>query len=279
MTKNYYEVIFPHGNFFELTMYQYGYQLCKANFNFGPWVRQHFLFHYVISGKGVLHSTDSEGNTKSYNLCAGQGFMIWPGQTNEYRADSTDPWEYAWVEFDGIIAKDLVMQTGLTFDDPAYMYIDEETHAKMKNALMHIIANKAAPIVELIGYLYVFLSSLIESSNKQTLETDRNLQNMHIQKAIGFIEEKYSSDITVQDIADFCTVHRTYLYRIFKDVLGSTPQQFLISYRVRKAGELLKLSSHSISEIATMVGYLSPLNFSRAFKRETGITPQKYRKN
>ena len=43
--------IFPNERFMDLTLYQYGYEACDPLHSFGPFVRNHYLFHYVISGK------------------------------------------------------------------------------------------------------------------------------------------------------------------------------------------------------------------------------------
>ena len=48
--------------------------------SFGPFVRNHFLFHYVISGRGCLHSNGPDGSTRYYDLEANQGFLICPAQ-------------------------------------------------------------------------------------------------------------------------------------------------------------------------------------------------------
>ena len=59
--------------------------------------------------------------------------------------------------------------------------------------------------------------------------------------------------------------------------IGKSPQEFLISYRMKKAAELLKLTSLSISDIGNAVGYPNQLHFSRAFKHVYGISPRQWR--
>ncbi len=49
--------------------------------------------------------TMQSGDTQTYSVKSGQGFMIFPGQINTYIADEQLPWEYMWIEFDGLRIK------------------------------------------------------------------------------------------------------------------------------------------------------------------------------
>ena len=53
--------VFPNENFLDLRLFQYGWEQCAPLHSFGPFVRNHFLFHYVISGRGCLHSNGPDG--------------------------------------------------------------------------------------------------------------------------------------------------------------------------------------------------------------------------
>lgn len=80
------------------------------------------------------------------------------------------------------------------------------------------------------------------------------------------------------DIAESCKIHRNYLGRIFREQLGTSPQEFLITYRMNKAVQLLKTTELSIKDIGIAVGYPNQLHFSRAFKKVYGIPPSRWRK-
>ena len=89
----------------DLTLYQYGYEKCRPLHSYGPSIRNHFLFHYIISGKGTLLVDETPELTREYKLQGGMGFLIEPERVNTYFADREDPWEYTWVEFSGLKAK------------------------------------------------------------------------------------------------------------------------------------------------------------------------------
>ena len=112
--------LFPNENFMDLRLYQYGWEQCAPLHSFGPFVRNHYLFHYVISGQGSLDSDDLEGVTRKYELREGEGFLIFPGQVATYAANQEDPWKYVWLEFDGLRAAEYVDSAGLGQSQPLY---------------------------------------------------------------------------------------------------------------------------------------------------------------
>ena len=79
--------IFPNENFVDLSLYQFGWERCEPSHIFGPAARNHYLFHYVISGTGKLYADDASGHTRINQIKSGQGFMIFPNQVNTYIAD------------------------------------------------------------------------------------------------------------------------------------------------------------------------------------------------
>ena len=79
--------IFPSMNFVDLGLYQFGREDCAPAHSFGPAIRNHFLFHYILSGKGTLMWQDGKGKENITHLKAGQGFLISPGQITTYVAD------------------------------------------------------------------------------------------------------------------------------------------------------------------------------------------------
>ena len=112
--------IFPSMNFVDLGLYQFGREDCDPAHSFGPAIRNHFLFHYILSGKGTFMWQDAKRKENIAHLKAGQGFLISPGQITTYVADDRIPWEYCWLEFDGLRAKESLEITGLSVNQPIY---------------------------------------------------------------------------------------------------------------------------------------------------------------
>ena len=80
------------------------------------------------------------------------------------------------------------------------------------------------------------------------------------------------------DVADYVCINRSYLYTLFRTGVGMSPQQFLTTFRITKAAELLQLTQHPIESIALSCGYTDPLVFTKAFKQMKGVSPSVWRK-
>ena len=269
--------IFPNERFVDLGLYQYGWEQCEPLHSYGPYARNHYLFHYVISGTGKLLANDTKGQSHEYQIHSGQGFMIFPRQINTYIADEKLPWEYVWIEFDGMRVREVIETSGLTPDHPVYHASFKDLRENMKNEMIYIAEHGNESPFHLIGHLYLFVDYLSRSAASVNVTANGKVRDFYIKEALNFIEQNFQNDISVEQIAAFCGLNRTYFGRIFKETVGSSPQQFLLNYRMTKASELLKLTGLSISDIGNAVGYPNQLHFSRAFKNVYGISPREWR--
>ena len=269
--------IFPSENFIDLGMYQYGYEQCEPGHSFGPAARNHYLFHYVLSGTGTLMADNAKGETQTYSIKSGQGFLIFPGQITTYYADLRLPWEYVWIEFDGLRVKEALELTELSMNSPVYRSHSKDLREQLVNEMMYIVHHAKESPFHLIGHLYLFFDYLMQSSKSTKLVHSSKMSDFYIKEAIHFIEQNFQNNITVEEIASVCGINRSYFGKIFRKSIGRSPQEFLMNYRMVKATELLKLTSLSIAEIGSAVGYENQLHFSRAFKTIYGISPRQWR--
>lgn len=269
--------VFQDERFMDLTIYQYGYEKCKPLHSFGPYIRNNYLFHYIISGKGVLHADDEKTNTISYDITAGSGFLIEPGYVNTYCADKDEPWEYVWLEFGGLRAKECVELAGLSHKSPVYLPAASEYGDMLADQMLTIVRSQNASSMELIGHLYLFMDCLTKYSAYKKQTQGGKLSEFYAREAVVFIEQNYGKNITVEDIAKKCQLDRSYFGKVFKKVIGQSPQEFLIRYRMAKAADALIIENTSIGDIGLSVGYPNLLHFSRAFKSVYGMPPREYR--
>ena len=269
--------VFPNENFVDLGLYQFGWEQCDPSHSFGPAARNHYLFHYCLSGTGTLYAQNSRKESNTFQIKSGQGFMLFPHQVCTYIADYELPWEYVWLEFDGLRVKEAIELSGLTPEQPVYKARYKDIAATMKDEMLYIVNHKEESSFHLIGHLYLFMDSLVRSSTSAHINKGNNLRDFYLKEALSFIEQNFQNDISVEDIAAFCGLNRSYFGKIFHETMGKTPQEFLISYRMTKAAELLKLTDLSIGDIGNAVGYPNQLHFSRAYKNVYGISPRQWR--
>lgn len=203
--------------------------------------------------------------------------MLFPRQICTYVADEKLPWEYVWIEFDGLRAKEIIEIAGLTRDTPVYHARSKDLRENMKEELLYIVEHGSESPFHLIGHLYLFIDYLSRSSASLRLSQEGRVRDFYIKEALTYIEQNFQNDISVEGIAEFCGLNRSYFGRIFKETVGRSPQEFLLNYRMVKASELLKLTDLSIGDVANAVGYPNQLHFSRAFKNTYGLSPREWR--
>lgn len=240
--------------------------------SFGPASKPHYLIHYVLSGKGVFRFHDKE-----YRLEAGYGFLIWPDELAFYQADETEPWSYLWVGFGGSRAAGYLTEMGLSARHPIFFCDrDEELYAIVRDMMEHNTYGMANDLRR-NGQLGVFLSVLAESAGV-VAKDEEDKGNRYVKKALSFIQSNYCNPIRVTDVADYVCINRSYLYTLFQNYLGMSPQKFLTTFRITKARELLDSTAYPIESIALSCGYSDALVFTKAFHAMQGMSPSQYRR-
>ncbi len=96
-----------------------------------------------------------------------------------------------------------------------------------------------------------------------------------VNKIINYMADNYQNNINLQELADYSQISSSYLGNIFKKVTGKSPIDYLIEIRINKAKTMLN-DGFTVSETARLAGFHDIYYFSRAFKKQEGISPSKY---
>ncbi|MBE6788045.1 MAG: AraC family transcriptional regulator [Ruminococcaceae bacterium] len=256
-----------------INIYNCGYQQCSGGHSWGPAVRDHYLVHLVVSGKGVF-SFDGQERT----IGAGSAFIIRPQTLVSYCADQDDPWEYCWIGFNGADATRLVEFTAFEDDNPI-IDISPEALPALKKAFINVYSSfgtKAEQETLTVSKFFELFSVLIKAAPSRSPETSSG--RIYVKNAVKFIQYNFANNIDVSDIADHVGLSRSHLYRIFVRHLSLSPNEYLTQYRINQACILLRTSGLSVGEIASSVGFDDQLYFSRVFKKLKGVPPSQYTK-
>lgn len=271
-----------------LLIHTTGYQKCVPSHQWGPGIRDHFLLHYIISGSGFL-SLDG----KTHEIEEGDSFLIPPFSEATYYAAGENPWEYIWVGFTGDDAKKITQSIGFTLSTPVLYSPDN------KEAIFHHLqqlydarGSELQNTIEMTGRLYTLLSQLLLSDWSITSQQVENKENTilnathqsnrlstyetYTNRGMEYIHANYSYPITVVDIADYVGISRSHLFRAFQETNRQSPKEYLTKFRIHQACILLEHSDLSVTAIGRSVGFEDNLNFSKAFKKITGIAPSFY---
>lgn len=251
-----------------LSVYNVGHQRCTPGYTWGPGMRDHYLIHYVISGKGTytVHG-------RTHELYPGDAFLIFPDTEVSYRADLHDPWEYRWVGFQGSDAASIIGSSDFTPAGPVLHHIScGDALCEHLTRINKAYGNSFSNAIEMTGELYLCLNLLITKSPESESDDPAT-----VRRALSYIDARYSYAITVEDVAGYAAVSRSTLYRQFMKTIGISPKQYLDELRMRRACRLLEDTDLTVSAISVSVGIPNSLYFSRAFHKATGLTPTAYR--
>ena len=255
-------------------LYEIGNYDCEPEYSYGPIIRPRGILHFVTSGKGKLTIEN-----KTYSIHKDQVFFIPAGVSAYYIADKKDPWSYRWLHIGGSRVLEVLKDAGIDEFNPVFDICDRGTSTKESFCQIFddIFANFTKEF-RCISKIYELLDYFSEFSLRDD-ETSESLQLQYVHTVVKYIHLKYSEQIHVEDISRACGLNRSYLSRLFHDATGSTIQDFLMTYRIKEACNMLRNTDNTVSYISFAVGYTDIYTFSKAFKRKTGMTPTEYREN
>lgn len=223
---------------------------CDKGYSFGPYIREHYLIHFCISGKGTILDKHGEHRVK-----AGELFIIRPGEVTTYTADEREPWHYIWIAFSGSIG-------------------DRLLDIKTVNKTPEGIAERLASLVDIEEDSSLLYKSIVyELIYRLTTNSEgENDYRDKLSKIRRYIKYNYMQRLRISEIAAEFGFDRSYLYRSFKMRYGIGVKEYIIKVRLERARELLR-SGYNVGESAHLVGYEDEFNFSKTFKQYFGISP------
>ena len=248
---------------------QCGSEACACGHQYGPAVRDHFLVHYVASGKGVLYA---DGH--SYPIGPKQGFIIFPGQVSTYRADDFDPWIYAWVGYEGRSAAILTEMVGLTRGNPVFELDTEIDPYERIRRMLRAASDMRLGDMAMLGSLYQLLSEIGQgrsSANEQP-------ETRYYKRAVWYLEGNYHRDVRITDVAAFVGLSRSQLFRVFQRAAGMSPKEYLNILRAERAAKFLLATDLSLEKVALSSGFFSAGRMNAVFQDQYSTSPSQYRK-
>lgn len=256
----------------DLSFHYAGREDCSPGHGWSS-LRDHFLFHYVFSGKGKARFGETE-----VELGPGSGFLFFPGELSSYRADAQEPWSYAWLAFSGAKAAEALAELGLDHERRIYR---TECQAELTPRLLASVTALAESCGRLrrLSLLYAALADLAEHAAAATDAAGRATTESYVDEVLDFIQRNYSRhNMSIETMADKIGLSRKYLSQLVRERMGKTPMALLMECRMYAAQGLLTTTDMPISNVAASVGYGDQLAFSKAFRQWAGMSPSDYRK-
>lgn len=225
---------------------------------------EQYLFLYVKKGKMKVQYED-------YEFIANDNTCIFLDCHSPHLYKTLEETNFDWFHFKGSASKEyfefLFHKHGCVFT-----MANNWKAADYFNQVLDMMENEQVDEHLASIIIHQILYELERISNQADITIEET-----IKQAISYIEENYSKDITLNDIAKHVKLSSFHFSRLFKKHTNSTPHQYLISYRINNAKKLLYNSNLPINEIGFLCGFNSVSYFVTAFKNYTDYTPKKYR--
>ena len=107
----------------------------------------------------------------------------------------------------------------------------------------------------------------------------KSMQHRILGPILRYIEEHYTDrSLSNKVLAQKAGISEVYLRQLFRIHLNTSPWQYVVDARIRRAQQLLTEMPYTVSSVAEMCGFSSLYHFSRAFRQKTGLTPGQYAK-
>lgn len=227
---------------------------------------------YVDSGKGHFFI-----DGKEHIVPAGNMVIYYPNSPQLYRYYCKDKTSVYWVHFTGAHVQAIfdhynipresgVIHSGVS---PDYQWLFSQIIRELQTNR----TKSDEMLTLLLINILMFVNRSLEMKTKFADTTEKE-----ITYAMYHFRENFNKEINIDDYARECNISVCWFIRCFKQVTGQTPLQYIISLRISNAQMLLETTDYTIAQIAQEVGYDNPLYFSRLFHKQTGVSPNQYRK-
>ena len=237
-----------------------------------PKGRKDYQLLYIAAGQGHFFINGQERVVSAGNI-----IVYLPGQPQEYVYFKDDKTDVYWVHFTGSDVEKIIDYYNIRLSENIIYIGTSPDYQWLFGRIIQEMQLCRPRFEELISLLLRNIFILISRNLIGANRADNSLEN-EVELAMHYFRENYRSEINVEDYALSRGMSASNFYRVFKQISGSTPLQFILKLRLSNAQNLLENSNLTIAEIASAVGYENPLYFSRLFHKHIGVSPSEYRK-
>ena len=171
----------------------------------------------------------------------------------------------------------ILLSTGQLKNLPQFL---DEDITQSGIQLLEALQSSIGSQVMFESFARVFLTKLILKYGLQEEEYDfsKSFTAQHYKQVLDYIAVNYGNNILLEDMAAQASLSPSHFSRLFKQTIGQSPYQFLMTYRIEQSKKMLDNPNTLMIDIAVNCGFSDQAHFSRVFKRSEGVTPKQYRR-
>ncbi len=196
-------------------------------------------------------------------------------------------WEFLFIDIDSFV-KNEMGSSGMNADDILRIINKRGTlktkahHERMDTVIRTIIeeCRRQDPYYKetIKGCLRQLVVELLRLEEEREAVKKQKAFTKSIEKALAYVDSHYAEDVRISDMAAECTLSESHFRRTFENIMQMKPLAYVNFVRIKKACDLLEQTEDSIQEVSFKVGFPTLSTFSRNFRKVTGTTPNRWRR-
>lgn len=227
---------------------------------------------YITAGSGRFESASCPSATVE----AGTMLLLFPNEWHSYSPDSGTGWTEWWVGFRGVNIDKLAAQGFLSPQRPMFSIGCSGGIERCYREIIATVEEQRVGFQPLISSIVLHILGSVLFKHSNLLYNDNPVVEK-INRAKAIMRARFDRSTSPEQIAREVGMGYTWFRRAFREYAGMAPAQYQQTMRLNKARELLATTTHTISEIAYMLGFESVSAFSLFFRTRERQSPTRYR--
>ncbi|MBI4977356.1 MAG: helix-turn-helix transcriptional regulator [Spirochaetes bacterium] len=220
------------------------------------------LFHrfkYIYGGEAYYESE----TTKPVPLKHGHLYLFPSNRPYHLFHNKADPVRILWFH--------IVANPDVTNELVAYKVVKDSIAFHFVKILEQMTQSQERPYDTFAALIKALLIEMSKQAKFEYVSDERVL------KALNIIHDSYAADLSLEKLADGIGINKFYFIRMFRDIMGLTPMQYLLKYRLQCAKEMLA-QDIPVNVVAKNVGFSDEKFFSKIFKKYLLLSPRDYKR-
>ena len=240
-----------------------------------PEGREDYQLIYIADG--CAHFRFSEDGPDTV-VEKGNMVLFWPGQYQQYTLYSAEYGEFYWVHFTGYEAENILTELQIPHNQNVFWVGTLSDCRWMLHQMIRELQLRQTHYEELLRMNLRHLLTLIHRNMTEKEAPEVSFHGEIIQ-SLTYFERHWQDDVSIEDYAIRNRMTPCWFRQKFKEYVGCSPLQYIISLRMTNAMNLLENTDYNITQISYAVGYENVSYFRRLFQKHTGLTPGEYKKS
>lgn len=222
---------------------------------------------YILKGEGYLKIGEDVWHPK-----ANDAFLLHKNIHQEYSTGYHNSWEKVFLLFYGRLVDEVVATYGLD----QFHFLPSSTYLKPYfDKFLAIWKDKRDDFQDQAAI--EFLKLAIRIKDEEMKESSQYSEM--VMSVMDIIERNLEEKFDMSTLSEELFLSIGHITRLFKDEVGVSPYDYMISRKIAHAKDLLEATDMPVKEVAFRLKYSDQYYFSSAFKRVVGVSPMNYRKN